>query len=394
MIPFLKPYFNHRELSALLVANRDSVELFEKKFARFFGSKFALSFSSGRNGLYSVLKALGIYNSEIILPAYTCVVVSYAIVLSKNIPVFVDISLSDFNMDLDLLGKTLSSKTKAVIATSMFGYPIRIDRVRKLCGGDVLVIHDCALAPGVRLDGLDFNNESDVMIFSLNVRKPITALGGGMITTNNEEIYKKVKSFRDKNQGQYSSLQRLNRSLFFISQFVAFNKTIYGLTDYLINNTHLLDKFLVDYSEDMDTIPENYFKPLLNLQARIGLIQLDKYDEMVKKRQDIAKFYYENLKDEGFIVLPPLIDGAIYSHYSVRIKNKDEFIVKMRERGISVGSYFDYCIPELKAYNPYKRGEYPNSVICSREIVNLPNHPGLSLKELTYVVDTIKKIYE
>ncbi|MGB9595523.1 MAG: DegT/DnrJ/EryC1/StrS family aminotransferase [Candidatus Poribacteria bacterium] len=389
MIPFLKPYFNFQELYALLSAEKKSIENFEKTFAKFFGSRFALSFSSGRNALYCVLKALDIYNSEIILPAYTCVVVAHAIVLSKNTPVFVDISLHDFNMDLDSIDKMLSSKTKAIIATSLFGYPIRIDKIRKICEKDILVIHDCALAPGVKLNGIDFNDESDVMIFSLNVRKPITALGGGMITTNNKDLYEKVKSFRDKNLKKYSLSQKIIKSLFFLSQFVAFNKMIYGFTDYLVNETHLLDKFLVDYSEDTDNIPEYYFKPLLNLQAKIGLIQLSKYNEMINKRREIAKFYYENLINEKSIILPPLIDGAVYSHYSVRVKNRQRFIANMRRKGISIGNYFDYCIPDLNVYREYKRGEYPNSVLCSNEVVNLPNHPGLSYKELNYIVNTI-----
>jgi len=392
MIPFLKPYFDHRELNALISFRRNSVEEYEKKFADKFKAKFAISFSSCRNALYCVLKALDIYDSEIILPAYTCVVVAHAVVLSKNIPVFVDISLYDFNMNLDILGRMLSPKTKAVIATSLFGYPIRIDEVRRLCGKDILVIHDCALAPGVKLNGVDFNNESDVMMFSLNVRKPITALGGGIITTNNKDIYEKVKSFRDKNLRKYSFSQKLSKSLFFLSQFIAFNKTIYALTDYLANETHLLDKFLVDYSEDVDNIPEYYFKPLLNSQARIGLIQLDKHDEMVNKRREIARFYYENLMNEKSIILPPIVDGAIYSHYVVRVKNRQEFISKMRKKGISIGSYFDYCIPELNAYRKYKKSDYPNSVICSNEIVNLPNHPGLSIEELNHIVNTIKKV--
>lgn len=390
MIPFLKPYFDHRELNALISFRRNSIEEYEKKFADKFKAKFAISFSSCRNALYCVLKALDICDSEIILPAYTCVVVAHAVVLSKNIPVFVDISLYDFNMNLDILGRMLSPKTKAVIATSLFGYPIRIDEVRRLCGKDILVIHDCALAPGVKLNGVDFNNESDVMMFSLNVRKPITALGGGIITTNNKDIYEKVKSFRDKNLRKYSFSQKLSKSLFFLSQFIAFNKTIYALTDYLANETHLLDKFLVDYSEDVDNIPEYYFKPLLNSQARIGLIQLDKHDEMVNKRQEIARFYYENLINEKSIILPPIVDGAIYSHYVIRVKNRQEFISKMRKKGISIGSYFDYCIPELNAYRKYKKGDYPNSVICSNEVVNLPNHPGLSYKELNCIVNTIK----
>ena len=157
MIPFLKPYFDHRELLSIVRLDRGSVERFEKEFAKKFGSRFALSFSSGKSALYCTLLALGINNSEIILPAYTCVVVAHAVVLSRNIPVFVDVSLDDFNMDLDLLSEKVSTRSKAIIATSLFGHPIQLAKIRDICGKDVLVIHDCALAPGVKCKGIDIS---------------------------------------------------------------------------------------------------------------------------------------------------------------------------------------------------------------------------------------------
>ncbi len=391
MIPFLKPNFDHRELFAVAGISKGFVEEFEREFARKFGSKFALSFSSGRSALYCTLRALNITNAEVVLPAYTCVVVAHAIVLSKNIPVFVDISLDDFNMDLRLLFKRLSSRTKAVIATSLFGYPIQLDEIRSLCGEDVLIIHDCALAPRVKYNGTDVGRGADITTYSLNVRKPVSALGGGMIGTDDEEIFRKVKEFRERNQGEYSSIQRLGKLIFFLSQFLAFDNRVHKLVDLLVHRTHFLDSLLIDYSEDTENIPNSYFRPLLDSQARIGLVQLEKYDDMIKKRQKIAEFYYENLRTESSVIIPPLVEGAIYSHYCIRVDNRYEFINSMRKSNISAGSYFDYCIPELKPYQIYKNGEFPNCVVCSKEIVNLPNHPGLGLNDLKYIIRSVSK---
>lgn len=392
MIPFLKPYFNHRELLSIVRFDRQSVEKFEKEFAKKFDSRFALSFSSGRSALYCTLLALGINNSEIILPAYTCVVVAHAVILSRNTPVFVDISLDDFNMDLDLLSEKVSARTKVVIATSLFGYPIQLAKIRDICGGDVLIIHDCALAPGVKYKGIDISSESDIAIYSFNVRKPISTLGGGMVGTNNEEIFEKIRDFRERNQVKYSNIEKLGKLLFFLSQFVAFNRVIHGLVDFLSHKTHLLDSFLIDYSEDMENIPSRYFKPLLDSQAKIGLAQLEKYDNMLKKKREIAKFYYENLKTQNSTKILPIIEGAIYSHYCIRVSKRQQFTEKIREKGISVGRYFDYSIPELEPYSRYKDGVFPNSLICSKEMVNLPNHPGLRSKDLDYIMHNVVEI--
>ena len=95
-------------------------------------STTAIAFSSARSSIYAILKSLGIENAEIIMPAYTCVVVGHSILLSNNIPVFVDISLEDYNMDLKLLKNRISTKTKAVIATSLFGYPVRLDKISEI----------------------------------------------------------------------------------------------------------------------------------------------------------------------------------------------------------------------------------------------------------------------
>ena len=133
MIPRLKPYYNYEELVAALSFFREnSVSEFEKEFATKLNSEYALAFAYGRSALYAILKSLNISNQEIILPAYTCVVVANAIVHSGNIPRFVDISLDDYNMNLDLLEQNITEKTGAIIATHLFGYPLNVDLLNEI----------------------------------------------------------------------------------------------------------------------------------------------------------------------------------------------------------------------------------------------------------------------
>jgi len=121
MIPRLKPYFGIEELRSIFKKEENAVEKFEQEFARTFNAKYALSFRYGRSGLYALLKSLNIKNKEIIMPAYTCVVVAHAIVLSGNVPRFVDISLKDYNMNLEMIEKSINKNTGAILATHLFG---------------------------------------------------------------------------------------------------------------------------------------------------------------------------------------------------------------------------------------------------------------------------------
>ncbi|MDD2696640.1 MAG: DegT/DnrJ/EryC1/StrS family aminotransferase, partial [Candidatus Pacebacteria bacterium] len=146
MIPRLKPYFDFREIKAIFRLEKDAIDKFEKEFARTFKAKYALSFPYGRSAIYALFKCLGIEKSEIIVPAYTCVVVPHAIVLSGNIPRFVDTAPNDFNLNLEEAKKKINEKTKAIITGNIFGYPVDTEKLKEIKSikKDILVIQDCA----------------------------------------------------------------------------------------------------------------------------------------------------------------------------------------------------------------------------------------------------------
>jgi len=125
MIPRLAPALGWGELfSALTPPARDERERYESEFARELGHAHALAFPYGRTGLALLLEALGLSVREIILPAYTCVVVPHAIVTSGNEPVFIDSREDDYNMDLDLAEAAINERTGALVATSIHGHPV------------------------------------------------------------------------------------------------------------------------------------------------------------------------------------------------------------------------------------------------------------------------------
>ena len=186
MIPRFKPYLGKEELLAAITPDKSAVEKFETEFARTFEAKYALAFPYGRSALWALFKAMDIHDAEIIMPAYTCVVVAHAIVLSGNTPRFVDITLHDYNMDLNQVAEAICGKTQAIIATHLFGYPLDIDQLGEIVreaehrfGHKIWVIQDCAHSFGAQWKGKQVCGAGDAALFGLNISKMITSIFGG-----------------------------------------------------------------------------------------------------------------------------------------------------------------------------------------------------------------------
>ena len=394
MIPRLKPYFNHKELGAIFSKNKNVVEDFEKKFAKKFETEYAIAFLYGRSGLYALLKCLDIKNSEIIMPAYTCVVVAHAIVYSGNIPRFVDISLDNYNMDLDLVEEAVNKNTKAIIGTSLFGYPYNVTRLKEIIkksGQDILLIQDSAHSFGAEFNNELICNQGDGAIFGLNISKQISSIFGGMITTNNDVIYKKLKNYRDKNFNRATFRKNLAHLLYFLSTYIIFLSPIYGMVNFLERRTKLIDAFTKYYEEGKVDMPKDFMITMPNIDAKVGIAQLEKYEEIKEKRRGIAKFYDKELKNLDGITLPPLIEGATYSHYVPRVNEREKLIRYMRKGGLQIGRLIEYSIPHMKAYEKYSDSEYPNSLKCTSTTINLPNYPDLKKVQIKYIVEQLKE---
>src|SRR5439155_8668796 len=149
--------------------------------------------------------ALGIEGGEIVVPAYTCVVVPHAIVLSGNTCRFVDVTLRDYNMDMDEIAAAFNERTRAVIATHLFGYPLDCDRLRNIVraaearfGRKIYVIHDCAHSFGARWNGRLVCNEGDAALFGLGISKLMTSVFGGMVTSHDQDVISRLREFRER----------------------------------------------------------------------------------------------------------------------------------------------------------------------------------------------------
>ena len=383
MIPRLKPYLGKEELLAALTPDRGAVERFEIDFARTFEAKYALAFSYGRSALWAFFKAMGIHDAEIIMPAYTCVVVAHAIVLSGNKPRFVDVSLYDYNMELDQVAEAINAKTGAVIATHLFGYPLDIDRLSEIVqnaenrlGKKIWILQDCAHSFGAEWKGKLVCNAGDVALFGLNISKMMTSIFGGIITTNDEQIYEKLRIFRDTYFKKPGFIKTLRRLIYLMAVYPAFNEQIYGVVYWLQEKTTFLDWLTKAYHLDEKIhFPPDYLDRMLPIEARVGIVQLKKYPEIIKKRRETAIYYDQNISTSDGWVKPPIVEGATYSHYVVRVPDRQKVMQAMANRGVQLGQLIEYSVPHLPVYKEYANNtEYPVSKWCSRNVMNLPIH--------------------
>jgi perosamine synthetase len=401
MIPRLSPWLDHRELSALVTVPDGAVESFEAAFAARFGARHGISFAYGRSALLALLQSLGCAGREVVLPAYTCSVVAHAIVLGGGIPRFVDISPDDYNMDLDRVAAVLGPQTGMVVATHLFGYPSDVVRLEEIVraaerrfGTRIRIVQDCAHAFGAELHGQRVCNAGDAALFGLNISKLMTSIFGGMVTTDNDELAAALRSWRDERCRMPGRGKALARRAYLLAAKAAFSRPLYGLVNWLQESTSTLDRYTKAYHLDNAIhLPPDHLDRMLPVEAAVGLVQLAKYDEIVARRRRNAARYHELLTGRLPWSLPPMVDGATYSHYVIRVRDRAATLAAMARRGIQLGQLIEYSVPHLAAYRPYVGdSEFPVSLACSRATINLPVHAGLSDGDLLRVADALAAV--
>ena len=378
------------ETLAILRPWEGTVTSFEETFASQMGARYAVVFPYARTGLHAILHALGIRDREIIMTAYTCAVVAHAIVKSGNQPAFVDITGNDFNQNFDQIEANLSARTGAVIVTHMYGYPSSLERIRKLVHGGAVVIQDCALALGTRWKGTRVSQDGVAAYYSLNLGKQMTCLSGGVVTTNDDTLYKGLKKFQSTMLHAPGPLTVLKKVVAFAGQSIAFHPLCYRTTDWLLGHTSLLRPWSRSRDEEEVDLPGNAYLAFAPVQARIGMVQLKRMAWILKRREEIARTYDARLRGHlGAGVLPPIVEGATYSHYTPRFPNQKRFRESLRRRGVYTGRVFDYSVPDLPYYQNLKSADCPNSRQAAQEAVNLPNYPSLDSKAQERVIDAV-----
>jgi perosamine synthetase len=327
---------------------------FERSFAEYVGTKYAIACSSGTGALHIALLALGIgLGDEVIVPDETWIATANAVRYVGATPVFADIELDSWNIDVISAEKLITKKTKAIMPVHMYGHPARMDKIMALAKKyNLKVVEDAAPAIGAEWQGKRCGSFGDFAAFSFQGAKLLVTGEGGMLVTSNEVLYQKALKIWD--QGRNPSKQ------------------------------FWIDDYGVKYK-------------MSNVQAAIGLGQLERCDELIAMKRLVFGWYEEGLKDIKSIQLNREVEGAksIYWMSSLFLDeaasiSREDLRAKLKEMKIDTRPVF----PPISQYPIWGRTINPQPVAerVGRQAMNLPSGVCLTRDEVMYVCKCIKEL--
>ncbi|KYH30669.1 dTDP-3-amino-3,6-dideoxy-alpha-D-galactopyranose transaminase [Clostridium tepidiprofundi DSM 19306] len=326
----------------------EQVNEFEKEFAAYCGVKYCVGVGNGLEALTLILKGYGIgEGDEVIVPSDTYIATALAVSYVGAKPVFVEPDINTYNINPKLIEKSITKKTKAIIAVHLYGQAVDMDPVNEIAKKYGLkVIEDSAQAHGALYKGMKTGSLGDAAGFSLYPGKNLGALGdAGVITTNDKELADRVRVLRN-----------------------------YG-SDKKYHNLY-----------------KGFNSRLDELQAGFLRVKLQYLDKWNNDRKRIAKIYLDSIKNNN-IVLPYVLDysDSIWHVFIVRTKKRDKLQNYLKENGI--GTLIHYPIPmHLQvAYKElgFKKGDFPIAEKIADEVLSLPMWYGMKDEEVQYVIDKI-----
>jgi perosamine synthetase len=353
MIPIAKPLIGEEEKSAVMnvlnsgmLASGSLTEEFEKKFAEYVGTKYAIATTSGTTALHLGLLALGItHGDEVILPAFSFIATANAPLFCDAIPVFCDVNLNTFNIDAEQIKKLITKKTKAIMPVHLYGQAADMSPIEEIAEKYGLhVIGDACQAHGATYNEKQVGSFGDLECFSFYPTKNMTTGEGGMITTNNEEFTELALSLR--NHGR--------------------EKTKWGY--------------------EHGRLGYNY--RLTDIGAAIGLEQLKKLPKNIEIRKKNAHYFNTHLSS---VEIPYVIPAAkhAYHQYTIKSKNRDTLIQNLKKNEIGYGIYYPQPLHDYKHLKKYAHNELKTSELLANQVISLPVHPALKSEDLQRIVTVV-----
>ncbi|MBU1097726.1 MAG: DegT/DnrJ/EryC1/StrS family aminotransferase [Bacteroidetes bacterium] len=351
------------------------VKEFEEKWSRFTGSNYSIAVSNCTNGLILSLAALGVSaGDEVILPSFTWVATANAIEAVGATPVFCDISLDDFNIDLNLIEDKISNRTKAIIPVHLFGSPVGMDELLNITNKhNLLVIEDAACGFSSVYKGIHVGNFGQTGCFSFHPRKALTTGEGGMVTTNNELLANKLRSMRDHGA---------------------------SISDFQRHNSY--KPFLLPEFPNM-----GYNFRMTDIQASIGSTQMDRAAEIAQGRVNVAAKYDEAFKEIPWLRTPQTKTGNSHGYQAYVClfepdiihtgnleqisKMRNDFMEYLYNSGISTrpGTHAVHNTIFYRDKYKIESEEYFNSLVAEKCSIALPLYNGMSDENLRYIFSTI-----
>lgn len=380
--------------------NGPEIKKLEDDFKKYLKVKYAYSFASGREALYILLKCLGLKEGdEILLQAYTCLVVPNSIIWLGAKPIYVDIIEDTFNLDPEDLRRKISLKSKILLLQHTFGQAADLKKILAIAERNhLIVIEDCAHSLGGEYQDKKLGTFGEASFFSFGRDKVISSVSGGMITTNHEELALKIQ--KEQASIFYPTRWNIFQNLFHPIAFIVINLTYYWFNLGKFILWFLLKiKFLpvvLNQEEKRSLKPKNFPRRLPNALAKLAINQFKFLDKFNEYRRELAQFYENSLRGTRY-QLPKIILGSrpIYLRYTVRIAEAEKIREKARGFGIILGNWYNKVI--APAYSNldkvgYQVGSCPEAERIARESLNLPTHHKISFKKAKKVVEFLKNI--
>ena len=365
-------------------------KLFEEELAKYIGVKEVVCLNSGTAGLQMAMNWLGIKSGdEVIVPSYTyCATANVVLQLGAK-PIMADINYEDFNIDTSKIKKLITKKTKAIVAVDLGGFPadyleikkiIESDDIKKLFKSDnntqeklgrIALISDAAHSIGAEYYGKKTGNYADMSSFSFHAVKNLTSSEGGALAFNLPKCFDEQKI-----KQHFKSLSVHGQSK------DALSKNLAGGWEY-------------------DVIHPGFKCNMTDINASIGLVELRRYNETLKKRKDIFEIYDDILKKESWAILPVHENEnkkSSYHLYMLRIENcseekRNNIIRKMAEIEVAVNVHYK-PLPMLTLYKElnYKIEKFPVAYQCYKNEISLPVYFNLKNEEVKFIANSIISI--
>lgn len=330
------------------------VTRFEEVFAEFCGTKYAITTSNGTTALHLALLALGIGpGDEVIVPSLTFIATANAVTYTGARPIFADSETETWNIDPAVIEGLITSRTRAIIPVHLYGHPADMDPILEIAAKHNLkVIEDAAEAHGATYKGSRVGGIGDMGVFSFYGNKIVTTGEGGMVVTNDRDFADRIRILRDHG---------MSKERRYWHPVIGYN---YRLT---------------------------------NLQAALGVAQMERIDSILQIKRDIAARYDAGLKDIPGIILPPRKSWAqnVFWLYSIIVDGKrlgigrDELLERLKNQGIETRPFFP-LVHKQPCYDLDLT--LPKAEYLSANGLSLPSSPTLNIDDIGRIVTVIKKI--
>jgi dTDP-4-amino-4,6-dideoxygalactose transaminase len=370
MIPIAKPYLTEADAQSAYdtiltgwITQGPRVKEFEEKFAAYTGARYAVALSNCTTALHLALIVAGVgEGDEVICPSMSYIATANSVRYVNARPIFAEVN-AQYNLDIEDVRKKITPETKAVLIVHQIGMPADIDAFRQLCAEKNLVlIEDAACAIGSAYKGGKIGSHSDLVCFSFHPRKVITTGDGGMITTSREDYADRLRLLRQHGMSVNDRVR------------------------------HLSDKVIME-----DHLEVGYNYRMTDIQASVGIRQLEKLDTIIEGRRKVAAQYLEAFKDIACIRLPKEEEGYFtnWQSFSIYLKpecpiERNELMQLLLDAGVASRRGIMTAHRET-AYKEYSKDDHlPVSEDLADRSIILPLYYPMKDEEVSYVIEKFK----